>query len=441
MGSDRASISTHENGKQHQTQLVEFQKRKRQETIRAEKQHASLEKSIAQMNAAAASSISQDYGLFVGSSATTAGSWSGAPYTFNSSIPQPSAAVTATTNTHSQNKGSIAVTTKSNNAKKEWELRKKQRQEVEEKQRQKRSGQEDTDKSDIEADDMSRKKRFKFIGKNEGFYVSEDGSTTWLEGIVFGNILEMDMPIQVYFGHEQATPAEMRLSENARHWKNAIVVAVRQRPSSTEDDDITAVDRMVVDVAFLVKESEEQIRKSVKLSHIRIRLGDDADDRIPDNLEEARLLAMGGEEVIVKQPENADVAVIDEATGLSSWSTVAIKRTTQRVELKSERENLRAKRRREILEAEKNAKFAEARRMEEAKIANADDSALGAYDIWNRSQEGYKGIKITTSRDDKVEVSDVAKKLADGKKVEFKKTGKKGKPQNRRTTSADDDEK
>jgi hypothetical protein len=93
------------------------------------------------------------------------------------------------------------------------------------------------------------------------------------------------------------------------------------------------------------------------------------------------------------------------------------------------------------LEAEKNAKLAEARRMEEAKIANADDSALGAYDIWNRSQEGYKGIKITTSRDDKVEVSDVAKKLADGKNVEFKKTGKKGKPQNRRTTSADDDEK
>jgi hypothetical protein len=246
----------------------------------------------------------------------------------------------------------------------------------------------------------------------------------------------MDMPIQVYFGHELATPAEMRLSENARHWKNAIVVAVRQRQSSSDDDDTS---RMVVDVAYLANESEEQISKSVKLSHIRIRLGDDNDDRIPNNLEEARLLAMGGEEMIIKQPDNADATVIDEATGLSGWSTVAIKRTTELVELKKERENIRAKRRREILDAEKNAKLAETRRMEEAKIANADDSALGAYDVWNRSQEGYKGIKITASQDDKVEVSDLAKKLSDGKNVEFKKTKKKGKPQNRRTTTADDD--
>jgi hypothetical protein len=160
MGSDRASIRTHENGKHHQTQLVEFQKRKRQETLRAEKQQATLEKSIAQMNAAAASSISQDYGLF--GTATTARGVSVFPYTYNAPT-AAAAAVPTTTSSYIQNK-SVADTTKSSNTKKDWELRKKQRQEEEdEKRRKRRSGQEEGDKSDNEREDTSKKRDFMFL--------------------------------------------------------------------------------------------------------------------------------------------------------------------------------------------------------------------------------------------------------------------------------------
>lgn len=357
--------------------------------------------------------------------------------------------------------------------KKDWEAKKKQR-EAEKAKKRKTNG----DDSDEDADDSSQRNHRKIkIAPDEGFYtVPADGisnsndTQTWLEGAVFGDILEEDMPVQVWLGSGSPaiSDAELRLPENARHWKDGIVAAVRQRPSAE-----ARAGRLVVDVAYLKtttsttkqqqqessnggdgdggqqeeETEEEELKKSVPLQHIRILLGNSAvDDRIPDTLEEARLLAMGGEEIIVKKMKKEDPSsgnaaeAVDEATGLSGWSTVKIKRTTIRSELKEEREAARQKRKMAAAKAEQQAKEAEARRMEEAKVSNANDSALGAYDVWSRTSDGYKGVNIHDAAN--VEVSELGKKLAEGKgKVGFKKSAFKAKKkvQNRRTTSADDD--
>ena len=85
--------------------------------------------------------------------------------------------------------------------------------------------------------------------------------------------------------------------------------------------------------------------------------------------------------------------------------------------------------------------------MEEAKVANADDSALGSYDVWTGGKAGYKGVDIM--KNDKVDVAVTAKSLSKGKgSVAFKKVGsgssmfkgKAKKKKNRRVTSADDDD-
>ena len=87
------------------------------------------------------------------------------------------------------------------------------------------------------------------------------------------------------------------------------------------------------------------------------------------------------------------------------------------------------------------------RKMEEAKVANADDSALGSYDVWTGGKAGYKGVDIMEN--DKVDVAITAKSLSKGKgNVAFKKVGsgssmfkgKAKKKKNMRVISADDDE-
>ena len=87
----------------------------------------------------------------------------------------------------------------------------------------------------------------------------------------------------------------------------------------------------VADVSYLENpetDTQETLVKSIPLDRIRIVLGDVNDDRIPETLEEARLLAMGGEEVINDSKKKSNnnnnngltQAEIDEATGLSGWS-------------------------------------------------------------------------------------------------------------------------
>ena len=138
------------------------------------------------------------------------------------------------------------------------------------------------------------------------------------------------------------------------------------------------------------------------------------------------------------EDELPESATVDEATGLTGWSTVALKRTTVRQEVKEERGRLREKRKQAIAEKAAKEKEAEGRKMEEAKVANAEDSALGAYDVWGTG--GYKGIDISNTGDSNLTVADLAKSLSTGKTaVAFKKRKELVKNRSRRTTSADDD--
>ena len=296
-------------------------------------------------------------------------------------------------------------------------------------------------------------------------------SRVWLEGHVFGGgILEPDLPIQLWTGPLLTPPPEgRRLPEHKHHWTDALVAAVhrrrqqrhqREKPLSPsvvssaaihdeESDDEDDCSDMVVtaDVSYLEypDASDETLVREVPLNRIRILLGDSRDDRIPDNLEEARILAVGGaeEEVTTELSPTAAAAatVVDEATGFSGWTTVAVKKTTARLELKEERARLATQRREAAVEAARQVKLAEARKMEESRVANADDSALGAYDVWNRgAKEGYKGVDI--HGEVPVEAHELGKKLATATEgtVAFKKPAFKAKnrSQNRRKTSSED---
>ena len=133
-----------------------------------------------------------------------------------------------------------------------------------------------------------------------------------------------------------------------------------------------------MDVAYLLHptDEDETLEKSVSPDRIRIILG--ADESIPNTLEEAWLMVLGEEVTEIEESME-----IDDNTGLSSWGTVQIRKTTAHSEQKEERDRARAKRREEVERAEQDRKEAEARRMEEAKVENADDSVLGAYDVWS----------------------------------------------------------
>jgi hypothetical protein len=277
------------------------------------------------------------------------------------------------------------------------------------------------EKDEKSSDDIPTKAKRRKIEPGEGHF--ENNGKTYLEGSTFFEILEDDMPVQLWTGPILSDSQEKRLLERDMYWKNALVVAVQKT-----DDTCKA------HVAYLASpdDTQETLEKNVAVDRIRILLG--GDESIPDSLEEARLLQQGGEEINVPQTQSAG---LDETTGLSGWSTVTIKRTTVRQEHKEERTRSRDKRKQAMLEKDAQEKEGEARRMEEAKVANADDSALGAYDVWGKG--GYKGVDITGA-DTAISVADTAKILATGKaSIAFKKKKKPLSNRNRRTTSADDD--
>jgi WW domain-binding protein 4 len=411
----------HENGKKHKEKVEESMLQKRTEKLQEDQSAKLLAQSLQQMESSAMQAHAQDAGLFANSKS--------APYPPPATrpvypYPIPSAAVPPPPPPPPPQAKQPQQQPNVKQEKSAWESRKQQRQD--EKQR-KREG----DESDSDAEEQPVSKRMKVsIEAGEGHYTND--SKTYLEGPTFGDILEEDMPVQIWTGGPSASLAEKCLLERDMHWKNGLVAAVRKRRSTT-----VLSERLVADIAYLKAgdDAEEILEKSVALDRIRIILG--ADDSIPDTLEEARLLAMGGEEIAATQKQEQDV---DENTGLSSWSTVTIKRTTVRQELKEERTRMREKRREAAEEGDKQKKETEARKMEEAKVANADDSALGAYDVWSRTKDGYKGVDIHGEA--AVDVHEMGKKLSDGKgAVGFKKSAFKAqkKKQNRRTTSADDD--
>lgn len=298
----------------------------------------------------------------------------------------------------------------------------------------------------------------------------------YLEGEVFFGLLEEDMPVQLWMG-PSCSRIEKQEVGNIRNWKNALAMAVvyHRRPKTSTstagkfDDELLVQRRPTIHVSYLLspEDTEETIEKKVPLDRIRIVLG--SDDKIPDDLEEARLLAMGGEEINVSASNksgNGDVDVdvdpsatnhqqqdINEATGLTGWSTVTIKKTTHRQQHREEKERFAKMKIQAAQKREAENKRIVERRLEEARASNADDSALGAYDVWGKMD--YKGVDI--SKEIQCSVEDTAKRLAPfssaqsagngtgtaigtGGKVAFKKRAKKkGQRAARRRTSADDD--
>ncbi|OEU07907.1 hypothetical protein FRACYDRAFT_197165 [Fragilariopsis cylindrus CCMP1102] len=276
-------------------------------------------------------------------------------------------------------------------------------------------------------------------------------TTTYLEGPVFFGLLCEEMPVEIWSGPSSYSGLEKRLSKNSVFWKDSLVVAVVMTNNSKvkaatdeevdEDDD--GIQRPIIHVSYLktLDDTEETIEKNVSVDRIRIVLG--GDKTIPDTIEACRLLALGGEEVQVSNNNNnndQDDAKMMEATGLSGWSTVTIKKTSILQESRDEKEKLKEQRRQVRADREAEQRRTEARRMEEAKVSNADDSALGAYDVWGKGE--YKGIDISKELDCPIE--ETAKRLAGASstkgKISFKKrTRKKGAGMARRKTSADDD--
>eukprot|EP00977_Amphora_coffeiformis_P016258 scaffold4976_cov161-Amphora_coffeaeformis.AAC.4 len=416
MGGDRQSILIHENGKKHKENAEKAMLQKRQERAAVENQDKALQDSLKAIESAALQSHANDLGLFAGQAMAA---------------PPPPVAAAVALPSHIASSSAVVrppppPSGDKSQEKNDWQSKKKQREE-------KRGRRKDEDDDDEEPDEEPRRKKSR-IAPDEGYYTYE--GKTYLEGIVFGDMLEEDMPLEIWTGNLLASRAEKKLPERHGCWQSGIVAAVRQKPSAVDHED-----RLEVDIAYLrdpTSDMEETLDRSVPLNRVRILLGAD-DSMIPNTLEEARIMAIGGEEEEIVHNSTAQEE-LDEATGLTSWSTVSIKKTTMQQELKEERERLRQKRREAAEEAEKVKREADRRKMEEAKVANADDSALGAYDVWSRSKEGYKGVNIHGEA--QVEVHEFGKKLSDGKTaVGFKKSAftSKKKKQNRRTTSADDD--
>jgi WW domain-binding protein 4 len=396
MGSDRQSILVHENGKKHIENQEKAMQKKRSEREQQEKKQQTLMASIQQMEKVASVKHSQDYGFGLSSSTTS----------FNP--PQPIACQSAQTpSAPTSHPSKTAV----KEEKEKWLKRKKEREDA-------KTGLEDSQSS---SDHPKRRK----LLPDEGHY--EYDGKIYLEGPVFGDLLEEDMPVQIWTGSHLASLREKRLPERDLLWKNAIVAATRQGTAH---------------IAYLADptDADETVEKNVPLDRIRIILG--ADDAIPDTLEEARIMVTGGEHVIVEGSEKLEV---DEATGLTGWSAVTIKRTTVRQEVKEERARLREKRKEETKEKEAKEKEGQARRLEELKFANADDSALGSVYFAELGHEvqGYKGVDISAAGDESLTVEDtVARSLSSGKaSVGFRRMKKNTfkNPSRRTTTSADDD--
>jgi len=476
MGNDRQSILLHENGKKHKEAMEKSLQDRRDHKAKQDRQAKQVQSSLQAMEQAALQAMGGQDSQYYDTSSyqipqqAPPGAAGAGRYAYGAAVagaafmapPPPPPPPQIKEEASSKNKDL-----------KEWNKRRKQRQEEQNK----------DDISDDDEDGAAAASGARAVGANrrtiapdEGYYTIDNDSdtkkddgeddskkktTTYLEGVVFAELLEEDMPIQIWTGSNLATPQERKLLHNQSLWVNGLVVSMRRSKkkgfvAEGEWDE----DRMVVNVAYLKNptDTDETLEQGVRLHRIRIVLG--ADDSIPDTVEEARILAMGGEEIQVPQGSSSSAAVaqadnnnsgltqaeIEEATGLTGWSTVTIRRTTAHQEAREERERERQKQRQARRAAEDSVKEAQMRKMDESKVANADDSALGAYDVWSQTQGrgGYKGIDIHTEAN--VSVQDTAKRLAaEGETVAFKSKGSNfkskmaGKKRNRRTTSADDD--
>ena len=82
-------------------------------------------------------------------------------------------------------------------------------------------------------------------------------------------------------------------------------------------------------------DDDETLESNVSPSRIRLVLG--SDPLLPSTLEEAHLALLGGEQTIQVLPEgNNTKQEIDENTGLSTWSTTAIRKVSSHYEQNQE---------------------------------------------------------------------------------------------------------
>ncbi len=381
MGSDRQSISLHENGKKHREAVENDLVRRRDEKARKEKDKKDLES------------------VFVKVNATVGGGIAGSAPAFGSTRPwdYPSPGVPSAKPT-------------------------------------KREGQTTLKEGDeIASSDVRKKTSKPAFDPNVGHYELE--GQTYLEGRVYANVLDGGMPIQLWMGSTVATDEERRDLRNSNTWKMALLVKVVRR--GAEEGNVSC------HVSYLMRptDDDETLESNVPPSRIRLILG--SDPSIPSTMEEAHLALMGGEQII-HVPGDTDASVgIDENTGLSGWTTTTIRKVSSHYERSQENKRKREHEKELAEYKERKERELQARKMEEAKYANAHDSALGAYDIWSSStsavegkSRAYKGVDIT--KETKVDVADTARSLSKGLgTVAFKKMSSKKK--SARITSADDD--
>ena len=398
MGSDRQSILLHENGKKHREAVEADLKRRREDKAKKEKDKSDLEKVFAQVNAAAAAGS--------GGGGATFGErkpWEQPPVSSQFVAPVPSNSVA--TNQHQRKHKPKA---------------------------QNRDVKPEQAKSAF----TTVPPETKIVpDANAGHYDIE--GTSYLDGSIYAPILEEGMPIQLWIGDPSASDVVKRDLRSFNYWKIALLAKV-VRKGSGQQQEVTSCH-----VSYLQNstDDEETLESNVSPSRIRLVLG--SDPLIPSTLEEAHLALLGGEQTIQVDGNNGNPKQeIDENTGLSTWSTTTIRKLSSHYEQNQERKRKRQHEKELAEYKEKKEKEIKARKMEEAKYANAHDSALGAYDVWSSATsavEGktaaYKGVDI--HKEAKVEVADTAKSLSKGMgNVAFKK--KKVKKKSIRRTSADD---
>ena len=378
MGSDRQSILLHENGKKHREAVENDLIKRRDDKKKKEKDKKDLNKVFAQINAAVGAPVSEVASCSAVPRVGTANPWRRAA---------PPKAETQ---------------------------KQKQKEKV------------------VEPTPTVAKPKQKILDRNLGHYELE--GTTYLEGSIYARVLEGGIPVQLWMGSSAATDVEKRDIRNTNHWKMAILAKVTKK----NDEECAC------HVSYLLNatDEDETIESNVLPSRIRLLMG--SDPSIPSTIEEAHLALMGGEETIhVSNNHGTEAAPsIDSNTGLSGWSTTVIRKVSSHYEQNQEKKRKRQHEKELNEYKEKKEKEIQARKMEEAKHANAHDSALGAYDVWTSSTsavEGrpraYKGVDITNEA--KVEAADMARSLSKGMgNVLFKK--KKAKKKNIRRTFADD---
>ena len=248
----------------------------------------------------------------------------------------------------------------------------------------------------------SNKKQKKEENSGTKTYTLND--VTYLAGSHYYPLIKVDMAVEVNIDAA---------------WTDGLIVKVNDASAPP-----------TYDFAYLKDDDDEEETElsSVSPSDIRMVIGG---DDVPSSVEIADvLLTATGETKYFAKTET----VIDEDTGVGQWEVYSERTVTVEQAEKEEKERVRNLEKQEKMESEQRAKVAEAKKMETAKWANADDSALGSYNVWGSN--GYKGVDV--SKDMTVDAKkEEGKRVLAGGEGGFKKKAKR--ITNKRTSGADDE--